>query len=178
MSSYNPFLSLYCLITGKTVGGLSLYPRDGCLDRSEALKLYTVGSSWFSSEEGKKGSLVPGQLADFSLLSADYFSIPDEQIKHLESVLTVVGGRVVFAAGEFERLSPAPLPVSPDWSPAKTYGGYARMGGTRAQGSAVNIQARARSQLSDRLQALGARARRWVRGESGLWNFGCDCAFE
>ena len=91
----------------------------------EALRLYTVGSSWFSTEEGKKGALVPGQLADLSVLSADYFSIPAEQIKHLESVLTVVGGRVVFGAGEFEPLGPPPLPVSPDWSPVKTYGGYA-----------------------------------------------------
>jgi hypothetical protein len=91
----------------------------------EALRLYTVGSSWFSAEESKKGSLAPGQLADLSVLSADYFSIPAEQIKHLESVLTIVGGRVVFGGGEFERLGPPPLPVSPGWSPVKTYGGYA-----------------------------------------------------
>ena len=71
------------------------------------------------------------------MLSADYFSIPAEQIKHLESVLTIVGGRIVFAAGEFERLGPPPLPVSPDWSPVKTHGGYAprvwrRCGGSNA----------------------------------------------
>ena len=126
VSSYNPFVALYWLITGKTVGGTVLYPEGNRLDRMEALRLYTVGSSWFSSEEGKKGSLAPGQLADLSVLSADYFSIPAEQIKHLESVLTLVGGRVVFGAGEFERLGPPPLPVSPDWSPVKNYGGYAR----------------------------------------------------
>ena len=102
VSSYNPFVALYWLITGKTIGGAALYQENNCLDRMEALRLYTVGSSWFSSEDGKKGALAPGQLADFSVLSADYFSIPEEEIKQLESVLTVVGGRVVFGAGEFE----------------------------------------------------------------------------
>ena len=69
----------------------------------EALRLYTVGSSWFSSDEGKKGSIAAGQLADLAVLSADYFSIPEEQLKQLESVLTIVGGKVVYAAKEFSR---------------------------------------------------------------------------
>src|SRR5215468_2235848 len=75
VSSYNPYLSLYWLITGKTIGGLSLYPKENRLDRAEALRLYTIGSSWFSTEDGKKGALTPGQLADFAVLSGDYFSI-------------------------------------------------------------------------------------------------------
>src|SRR5712672_2318073 len=83
--------SLYWLITGKTIGGLSLYSSENRFDREEALKLYTLGSSWFSTENGKKGALAPGQLADFAVLSADYFSIPEEEIKQLESQLTVVG---------------------------------------------------------------------------------------
>jgi predicted amidohydrolase YtcJ len=166
VSSYNPFVALYWLITGKTIGGTALYPESNRLDRIEALRLYTVGSSWFSSEEGKKGSIVPGQLADLSVLSADYFSIPEEQIKHLESVLTVIGGRVVFAAGEFERLGPPPLPVSPDWSPVKTYGGHA------AAGAAYTHE---RRQLHDHVHGVGANAHRWVLGESGLWSLGCDC---
>src|SRR5258708_3503197 len=87
VSSYNPYLSLYWLITGKTIGGLSLYPQENRLDREEALKLYTMGSSWFSTEEEKKGALAPGQLADLAVLSGDYFSIPEEESKHLESVL-------------------------------------------------------------------------------------------
>src|SRR4030095_559187 len=88
VSSYNPFVSLYWLVTGKTVGGTALYPEAHRLERMEALRLYTVGSSWFSVEEGTKGAIVPGQLADLAVLSADYFSIPEEQIKGLESVLT------------------------------------------------------------------------------------------
>src|ERR1700687_6017094 len=93
VSSYNPFVSLHWLITGKTIGGMSLYPEENRLDRSEALKLYTVGSSWFSTEDGKKGSLAPGQLPDLAVLSADYFSIPEDQIKSLESERTARSGK-------------------------------------------------------------------------------------
>jgi hypothetical protein len=86
----------------------------------KALRLWTVGSSWFSSEDGKKGALAPGQLADCAVLSADYFSIPEEEIKGPESVLTLVGGRPVYAAAEFKDLSPPPLPVRSEWSPPPT----------------------------------------------------------
>ena len=128
VASYNPFVSLYWLVTGKTIGGLGMYPAANRQSRMDALRLWTVGSSWFSGEDGKKGSIVPGQLADLAVLSADYFSIPDEEIKHLESVLTIVGGRPVYAAEEFSRLAPPPPPVLPEWSPVRTYGGYARPG--------------------------------------------------
>jgi predicted amidohydrolase YtcJ len=124
VASYNPFVSLYWLVTGKTVGGTPLYPEANRLDRTEALRRYTLGSAWFSGEENKKGSVEAGKLADLALLSADYFSVPEEEIKSIESVLTVVGGKVVYGAGEFERLAPPPLPVSPGWSPVGVYGGY------------------------------------------------------
>jgi predicted amidohydrolase YtcJ len=124
VASYNPFVSLYWLVAGKTVGGTALYPEANRLDRAEALRRYTVGSAWFSGEEDKKGSVEVGKLADLAVLSADYFSVPEEEIKGIESVLTVVGGKVVYGAGEFERLAPPPLPVSPGWSPVGVYGGY------------------------------------------------------
>jgi predicted amidohydrolase YtcJ len=126
VASYNPFVSLYWLVTGKTIGGLAMYPAANRQSRMDALRLWTVGSSWFSGEDGKKGAIVPGQLADLAVLSADYFSIPDEEIKQLESVLTIVGGRPVYAAEEFSSLAPPPPPVLPEWSPVRTYGGYAR----------------------------------------------------
>jgi predicted amidohydrolase YtcJ len=124
VASYNPFVSLYWMISGKTVGGTQMYTGANRLERMEALRLWTVGSSWFSSDDGKKGALAPGQLADCAVLSADYFSIPEEDIKGLESVLTLVGGKPVYAAAEFKDLSPPPLPVSPEWSPVAAYGGY------------------------------------------------------
>jgi predicted amidohydrolase YtcJ len=166
VSSYNPYLSLYWLITGKTIGGLGLYPKENRLDRAEALKLYTLGSSWFSTEDGKKGALVPGQLADLAVLSADYFSIPDEEIKQLESVLTILGGKIVYATEEFSKLAPPPLPVSPSWSPIKEYGGYARgqreVVGASHSASCSSAPGRAKSHLQ-------------VLGDSGLWGLSCDC---
>jgi predicted amidohydrolase YtcJ len=124
VASYNPFVSLYWLVAGKTIGGLSMYDEDHRFDRMEALRLWTVGSSWFSTELGSKGSIVPGQLADLAVLSADYFSVADEEIKSLESVLTIVGGKPVYAAGEFAELAPPLPPVLPEWSPVAAYGGY------------------------------------------------------
>jgi hypothetical protein len=126
VASYNPFVSLYWLVTGNTVGGLSMYQESNRLDRMEALRLWTVGSSWFSTEQGSKGAVVEGQLADLAVLSADYFSVPEEEIKRLESVLTIVGGRPVYAAEEFQGLAPPIPPVLPEWSPVAAYGGYAK----------------------------------------------------
>jgi predicted amidohydrolase YtcJ len=170
VSSYNPFVSLHWLITGKTVGGLSLYAEENRLDRSEALKLYTAGSSWFSTEEGKKGALAPGQLADIAVLSADYFSVPEEEIKHLESVLTIVGGKIVYATAEFSKLAPPALPVSPDWSPVKEYGGYAKRSNQAlgASHSASSCQATGHTRNENGWQLP-------VLGELGLWELGCDC---
>lgn len=170
VSSYNPYLSLYWLITGKTVGGLSLYPQENRLDRAEALKLYTMGCSWFSTEDGKKGALAPGQLADLAVLSADYFSIPEEEIKRLESVLTIVGGNVVYATEEFSKLAPPALPVSPSWSPVKEYGGYAK--------ALEHTRGIRHSAVCSHVAASpdgGTPAHLRVLGEFGLWGLGCDC---
>lgn len=124
VASYNPWVSLYWMTTGKTVGGTQLYGKDNVLSRDDALEVYTSGSAWFSSEEDVKGTLEPGKYADFALLSDDYFSVPEEKIKSIESVLTVVGGDVVYGAGEYNKLNPQMPPVIPSWSPVKYYGGY------------------------------------------------------
>jgi hypothetical protein len=124
VASYNPWVSLFWLVSGKTVGGTPLYPEANRLDRIEALRRCTVGSAWFSGEEDKKGSIEVGKLADLAVLSADYFQVPEEEIKRPESLLTVVDGKVVYATGDFAKFAPQALPVSPDWSPIKEYGGY------------------------------------------------------
>lgn len=123
-ASYNPWIALYWLTTGKTVGGTALYDKDNTLSREDALEVYTKGSAWFSSEEKVKGTLEPGKYADFALLSDDYFSVPEGKIKTIESVLTVVGGDVVYGAGEYNKLNPQLPAVIPSWSPVKHYGGY------------------------------------------------------
>jgi hypothetical protein len=96
------------------------------LDRATALRLWTEGSAWFSTEDGKKGRIAAGQLADLAVLDRDYFSVAEEEIKSLASVLTVVGGRVVHGDGEFKDLAPPLPPAMPDWSPVRAYGGYQR----------------------------------------------------
>lgn len=122
VASYNPWVGIYWLVSGKTVGGTQLYPEKHQFDRLEALRMYTENAGWFSSQEGEKGAIVPGQFADLAVLSEDYFSIPEEQIKHLQSVLTIIDGKAVYGTGEFSNLAPPPLPVSPDWSPVGYYG--------------------------------------------------------
>jgi hypothetical protein len=150
-----------------------MYDESNRLDRTEALRLWTVGSSWFSTEDGKKGALAPGQLADLSVLSADYFSVPEEQIKSIESVLTIVGGNVVYAADEFASLAPPPLPVSPDWSPVAKFGGYAKAEAKSvARHEHQHAHVCAEHSLTDNLRG---QARRWAENASGLWTLGCDC---
>jgi predicted amidohydrolase YtcJ len=124
VASFNPWMSLYWLSTGRTIGGLQLYPDSLQLDRTEALELWTRGSAWFSGESENKGSIRAGAYADLAVLSADYFSVPDDDIKDLHSVLTVVGGKIVYADQQFSNLAPPPLPVSPDWSPVRQFGGH------------------------------------------------------
>jgi predicted amidohydrolase YtcJ len=126
VASYNPWTALYWLTSGRTVGGLALYDEAARLPREVALQLWTAGSSWFSGEQGKKGQICVGQLADMAVLSADYFSIAEDAIKQLESHLTVVGGNIVHASGDFASLAPPALPVSPDWSPVAKVSGQVR----------------------------------------------------
>lgn len=63
--------------------------------------MYTIGSAWFSSDTQRKGSIEVDKLADLAVLSADYLTVPEDQIRSLESLLTIVGGRVVYSAGRF-----------------------------------------------------------------------------
>jgi predicted amidohydrolase YtcJ len=179
VASYNPWVSLYWLSTGKTVGGVSLYPDKNCLSREEALRLYTQGSSWFSSESGKKGALRAGQLADLVVLTDDYFSVADEQIKDIESVLTIVGGKVVHAVEEFSPLAPPPIPVLPEWSPVKVFGGYgapldirkaARAGVPVPHEHNCSCHAHGCSHAWHQLLSAAGESR-----YSGFWGGGCEC---
>ncbi len=124
VASYNPWVSLYWLVSGKTLGGLTLYPSAQRLERETALRLWTEANSWFSTETGKKGQIKVGQLADLAVLSDDFFAVPEDAIQDLTSVLTLLGGKPVHGAGEFKNLAPPLPPAMPDWSPVRTYGGY------------------------------------------------------
>src|SRR6185312_2283367 len=117
VASYNPWVSLSWLVTSQTLGGTRLYPVANRLDRETALRLWTEANTWFSSEQGKKGQIAPGQLADLAVLSADYFAVPAEAIQDLSAVLTLVGGKPVHGDAEFKDLAPPLPPAMPDWSP-------------------------------------------------------------
>jgi hypothetical protein len=171
VASYNPWVSLYWLVAGKTVGGTALYPEANRLDRTEALRRYTLGSAWFSGEEDKKGAIAPGQLADLAVLSTDYFSVPEEEIKGIESVLTLVGGKVVYGADEFTGLAPKPLPVLPEWSPVKAYGGYHPVGQREVGVTRAHARAPGTHGLWHRVLGRIQRDR-----PEPLWGgLGCEC---
>ncbi len=126
VASYNPWVSLAWMITGKTVGGTRLYSQRNCLDRESALRMWTENVTWFSNEEGKKGRIVEGQLADLIVPDRDFFGVPEDEIADLTSDLTMVGGKIVYGAGDFSKLDENEVPPAmPDWSPVRTFGGYA-----------------------------------------------------
>jgi hypothetical protein len=121
VASYNPWVSLSWLVTGRTVGGLALYPVRNRLDRETALRLWTQANTWFSNEQGKKGQIVAGQLADLALLSDDFFTVPDNEIVNIRSVLTILGGKVVHGNGSYAKLRPTcrgPCPTGRRWAPS------------------------------------------------------------
>jgi predicted amidohydrolase YtcJ len=178
VASYNPWVSLSWLTTGKTVGGLRLYPPANRLDRETALGLWTHANTWFSNEEGKKGRIKEGQLADCILLSDDYFSVPEDRIAHIHSVLTILGGEVVHGEGDFRRLSPdLPAPM-PDWSPVALFGGYqdraasegaaAKMAAACGCGTACGVHGHAHARSLARQVPTS--------DERSFWGvFGCGC---
>jgi hypothetical protein len=160
VASYNPWVALYWLTTGRTVGGLRLYGEANRLSREQALRLYTQGSAWFSGESEKKGTLAPGRFADLAVLSDDYFSVEEERIKGLSSVLTILGGKVVYGAEEFGDLAPPAPPVLPEWSPVGRYG-------VPPTSSSATPVAQAR--------ACGCGpANPWTKAQ-GVWDSGCGC---
>lgn len=129
VASYNPWVSLSWLVTGKTVGGLQITPQRNCLSREAALRLWTEQVTWFSNEEGVKGRIQAGQLADLVVPDRDFLACPESEIADTSSLLTVVGGKVVWGAGPFKPLDEStPPPAMPDWSPVRRFGGYGGWG--------------------------------------------------
>jgi predicted amidohydrolase YtcJ len=179
VASYNPWVGLHWLVTGETVGGTRLYPQRQLIDRETALRLYTEGSAWFSSENGRKGVLKVGQYADFVALSDDYFGVPESDIKGLSAVLTVVGGKVVHGEGDFTSLAP-PLPrASPCWSPV---GRYQRFAPAPAPAAGVDRHASeccaAPCGVHGHRHLFAAAAPAPVSDRNAFWGaLGCACAF-
>jgi predicted amidohydrolase YtcJ len=175
VASYNPWVSLSWLVTSKTVGGLRLYPVANRLDRETALRLWTEANTWFSNEQGKKGQIKAGQLADLALLSDDYFAVPEDEIVTLRSVLTMLGGKIVFGEGDFANLAPPMPKAMPDWSPVATFGGYWRAPEARAKlASACGCASSCNVHGHDHAAALGASVP--AADVQSFWGtLGCGC---
>jgi predicted amidohydrolase YtcJ len=124
ISTYNPWMALHWLLTGKTIGGMQFWPKEQVLDKFTALQLYTSGSAWCSGEQDVKGKLVKGMYADMVILSDDYFTASTEKVKQITALLTVVNGKVVYGAGPYAAQCPPIAAAIPDWSPVNFYGGY------------------------------------------------------
>ncbi len=175
VASYNPWTALYWLISGRTVGGLRMYDAGSRLSRDTALELWTAGSSWFSSEQGKKGRIKEGMLADLAVLSADFFSVDEDSIKSIESVLTIVDGKIVYGEAEFKPLAPAPIPVLPDWSPVKAVPGHYR---PLAQKQTASMPHQCQGACSVHAHAHDVARKSTVPASnySGFWGaLGCSC---
>ncbi|WP_028101343.1 amidohydrolase [Pseudoduganella violaceinigra] len=187
VASYNPWVSLSWLTTGRTVGGMRLYPQRNLLDREAALRMWTENVTWFSNEEGKKGRIEVGQLADLMVPDRDFMRCPEDEITDITSLLTIVGGKVVYGAGLFGAFDPPIPPAMPDWSPVRQYGGYGSWGtmpGAMAlgQGRAATVAAAAGCGCAKQCGMHGHQhATAWTRSLpiSDLKSFwgalGCSC---
>ncbi|USX25098.1 amidohydrolase [Oxalobacteraceae bacterium OTU3CINTB1] len=123
-ASFNPWVGISWMVSGNSISGTPLLAKNNRLSRIEALGLFTRGAAWFMNAESELGMIAPGQLADFAVLDRDYFSVPEDQIKSIASVLTVMDGRVVYGAQDYQSLSPVLPEILPVWSPLKHFGGY------------------------------------------------------
>lgn len=123
-ATFNPWVGISWMVSGKSVSGTEVLAKDNRLSRAEALKLFTSGAAWFMNTEFEMGRIAPGHLADFAVLDKDYFAVPEHEIKSITSVLTVMDGRVVFGAQNYEALTPSLPEILPVWSPVKYLGGY------------------------------------------------------
>ncbi len=179
VASYNPWVSLSWLVTGRTLGGLQMYPPSNRLDRQQALWLWTGANAWFSGEVGNKGQIKAGQLADLAVLSQDYFSVPEDRIQDTTSVLTLLGGKPVYGDADFDHLSPTLPAAMPDWSPVARYGGYQAR---HSPGGAVHQRVSAPCGCRHGCRVHGHRhAQAWSPGvpvadENAFWGaLGCSC---
>ena len=103
--SFNPFVSLQWLISGKTVDGQTTREPSELVNRLEALELYTHGSAWFAHADHDRGDLSVGLFADLAVLDKDYLTVSEEKISTIRSLLTLIGGEVVYSAGIIEATS-------------------------------------------------------------------------
>ena len=161
-ASHNPWVGIEWLVTGKTIGGTKLNADRNLVERAEALRMYSAGGAWATGEEAKKGTLEVGKWADLAVLSADFLTVPDNEISQISAVMTLVGGKIVYGEGPYAALAPPAPKVAPDWLPIGAYPSYRK------------------ADLSDGGVSLAAsvlaEAMPTVSGQDGSsWTYGCSC---
>jgi predicted amidohydrolase YtcJ len=166
-TSYNPWIGIHWLITGKTLGGKKLQGDHNLLSREEALGLYTKGGAWISRDEDKKGTLEIGKLADMVVLESDFFSIEVDAIKDLQSVLTMVGGRVVYASGAYSPLAVKAPEIKQVWLPVNEYGRYYKSTGTIKKSAQNNPEG---------INSEQSHVHPQIIGDAGVWSVECPCS--
>ncbi|MGN8055178.1 amidohydrolase [Pedobacter sp. 22163] len=124
VSSFNPWIGIYQFVSGKSMGGLKFASSENQVDRISALKIYTLGSASLIHQENERGMLKKNFLADLVILNADYLGVEEEKIKDIRSVLTILDGKVIFGAREYQTIAPRVPKALPDWSPVNFYSEY------------------------------------------------------
>ena len=101
INPFNPFFGMWMAITRKTTDGSVLGPNQ-TVTREQALRMWTLSGAWMSFDEKNKGSIEPGKLADLVVVSKDFLNCPVDEIKDIEALLTVVGGRTVYQSAAMQ----------------------------------------------------------------------------
>jgi predicted amidohydrolase YtcJ len=161
-ASHNPWVGVQWLVTGKTQGGLRHAADRNLMSREEALRAYSAAGAWMSNEEDRKGTLSVGKWADLAVLSDDYLTVPEGRISQLSSVLTMVGGKVVYGDGKYASLAPAAPKVAPDWLPISKYPGYTK---------STSVESGEQFAAA----ALDAAMPTAIRADGTQWTIGCGC---
>jgi predicted amidohydrolase YtcJ len=95
INAYHPFYAIWMAVSRKMADGNVLNPAER-ITREQALRMWTVNGAYMTFEEKSKGTIEPGKLADFAVLDRDYMTVPEDEIRAIEAVMTVVDGKVVY----------------------------------------------------------------------------------
>ena len=165
-ASYNPWCGVEWLVTGRTQGGFKHQADRNVLSREEALRAYSAAGAYISGEEDKKGTLSVGKWADLAILAEDYMTVPSNRISQMSSMLTMVGGKVVYGAAGYAVLAPPPLAVAPSWLPINNFASFSRLSSVEDKDPTGFKHAHA--MIEEAMPTI-------VGADGKPWTIGCGC---
>ena len=163
-ASHNPWCGIEWLVTGRTQGGYKHQADRNLLSREEALRAYSAAGAWMSGEESKKGTIEVGKWADLVILAEDYMAVPANRISQMQSMLTMVGGKVVYGQAGYAAIAPQPLKVAPDWLPINNFASFSRLSAAEDPTGIKHAQIMIEESMPTVIGADGQR-----------WTIGCGC---